>query len=389
MTQDNTRDAWKSAAEAREYVRGERPAKPIPFDHAGEIQDQNARSLLSAIAMHYDPGTDPELPAQAKTTRLYQMIRRKEATETMTKAVHGGHEQTQSYFAGDPANKSDISGMKAIHELENMILSAAPIIYVFGEPGSGKTNISLLLAQLYEREYETAELASNIRTWEEKDRWIPSYPALSDWLDENTKRIDGGGITQKADANPKLFVFDEASSHATGRGKEGYETAMKMGPLVRKIRKANAGIIIIGHDGKDVHPAIRTLATHIERRRRELKRAWLWQDVIEREGRGKIAELAGVPETDYTYDDAEATSWRWSDNDQREEEDEKMTKAEAMDLAEDMAEKQAKRFGAMIADDDRYGISNKEVAAAIGQVIEGRDYRPAAVSNWKRRLLDD
>ncbi|MFW5903145.1 MAG: 3-hydroxyacyl-CoA dehydrogenase family protein, partial [Halolamina sp.] len=124
---------------------------------------------------------------------------------------------------------------------------------------------------------DDAILASNISTWEEADEWCPSYGSLRELLDRNLERLPEGGVTAREDAVPILFVFDEASSHASGRGQDGYEAGQKLGPLVYKIRKARAGLIIIGHDGKDVHPAVRTQALVIQKFRGEVKRAEVYE----------------------------------------------------------------------------------------------------------------
>ena len=380
-------EKWQVAAESREFTRGNKPEQPEPHRHAAIVGDDGLRRSLTAMATHYDPRDND--PATVEETKLYRMMLRNGATETLTRAVHGGQHQTQSYFVGDPGARSDISGLRAITRLQDMIVRAAPIVYIFGEPGSGKTNFSLLLGQLWKREYEDAEIATNIRTLEQSDRWIPSYGGLVEWLGENVESIEGGGETRAEDANPRLFIFDEASSHASGRGKAGAEAGEKLGPLVYKIRKANAGLIIIGHDGRDVHPAVRTLATVIQRYRGEVKRATVYEDVKNREGRGKIMDLAGIPQTDWNYDDGEATSWSWGST---QEETVTMTQAEAMQEAEDLASEmnteQVRRFAAALTIQDN-GLTQDDIGEVIGKVHRGEPYSQRWVSKWKREYEDD
>lgn len=380
-------EKWQVSAETREFTRGNKPEHPEAHRHAGLIGDDRLRRTLTAMATHYDPAHGD--PAQVENTALYKMMLRNGATETLTRAIHGNQHQTQSYFVGDPGARSDISGLRAIHGLTDMIVRAAPIVYIFGEPGSGKTNFSLLLAQLWKREYEDAEIATNIRTLEQSDRWIPNYGALRSWLDENTTSIDGGGETRADDANPRLFIFDEASSHASGRGKSGAEAGAKLGPLVYKIRKANAGLIIIGHDGRDVHPSVRTLATVIQRYRGEVKRASIYEDVKDREGRGKIMELSGIPQTDWTYDDGEATSWSWGSN---EAQTVTMTKAKAEKHAEDMAEtmttEQVRRFAAALDEQDN-GLTQAQIGEVIGRAHRGEPYSQRWTSKWSAEYGDE
>jgi energy-coupling factor transporter ATP-binding protein EcfA2 len=338
------------------------------------------------MAERYDPqqvARDGEmLPAQVEDTRLYSMLLGYEATDTLNQAVHNGDSQTQSYFVGDPAARSDISGLAAIEQLRDIVCQMAPIVYIFGEPGSGKTSFSLLLSQLWKRAYPDGELASNIRTWEEADEWLPDYGSLRSWLDEQIDQMEEGGTTRAEDSNRRLFVFDEASSHASGRGSDGYEAGQKLGPLVYKIRKASCGLIIIGHDGKDVHPAVRTLATVVQRYRRELKRATLYEDVQNREGVGQIMELNGVPDTDYHYDDGEATSWSWESEQQRQQE----RQQEIREAAEDLQDQTVREMAARLAQDDSCDLSFREIGEAIGEAHRGEPFAQSWVSKWADRV---
>jgi hypothetical protein len=376
------REEWKGAAEAREWLRGHKPSNPEAFRHSGLAGDATTRELLSTLADHYDPAScDRAMPPRVEETRLYRALLGRESTETVTRAIHQADAQTVSYAVGDPAARSDISGLRAVSSLTDMLTTPAPIFYLFGEPGSGKTNFGLLLAQLYQREHPDAELASNIRTWREADAWLPSYPQLEEWLDEQTRSVEGGGVTRREDANPRLFVFDEASSHASGRGKQGAEAGQKLGPLVYKIRKARCGLVIIGHDGRDVHPAVRTLATVVQRYRGELKRATVYEDVKNREGRGQIVELRGIPETDYRYDDGEATSWSWDSVD----DDTDAELERAREMAEELHEEHRRELAARMAEAADAGwldADQTEIGAVFGR-------KQSWVSKWKSRLSVD
>jgi len=377
MTDRNGREDWEKwmvSAELRETIRGNKPQQIEAFDHTGSVGDDLIRRLLSHIKMHYDPHIAAEqydelepsdMPSTAEACDLFRMLLGVEETETLSRAIHQGDVQTQSSAVGDPAARSDISGLKAIQELIDLLAVPAPIIYIYGEPGSGKTNLALLLAQLWKREQgDDALLGSNIRTWKEADEWCPSYGDLTRWLGQQTEEIDGGGITQTDDAVPMLFVFDEASSHASGRGEDGYEAGQKLGPLVYKIRKARAGLVIIGHDGKDVHPAVRTMADVVQKRRGELKKATVFEDVQNREGVNEIMALNGIPETDYRYDDKEATSWSWDDADVDDGLEEQALE-QAHELAQDMVEEQREKFACRLYTADFLDLTQDEIGLAF------------------------
>jgi hypothetical protein len=395
MSSERDFEKWMASAEVREYARGNKPEKPHDIHpHVGLAGDETVRRLLSHMAEHYDPeraaelgGVDVEdMPSNVTETALYRAVLKKEGTETVTRAIHRGETQTQSFVVGDPASRSDISGLRAIDSLRDMITTPAPIIYIFGEPGSGKTSFGLLAAQMWKREHPDGELGSNIRTWEEADKWCPSYGSLRSWLDEQLVEMDSGGETLRDGAAPRLFVFDEASSHASGRGKVGHEAGAKLGPLVYKIRKANCGLIIIGHDGKDVHPAVRTLATVVQKFRGEVKKAELFEDVQNRQGVGHIMSLRGIPETDYSYDDKEATSWSWETAETPEQADREAVLEEARSMAADMEESHVRRLAHRLDTDPVLDLEQDEIGRAIGMAVDGKPRSQQWVSKWSTRI---
>lgn len=392
MSKQNGQEETPPAAAAREHARGRRgPDDPEEYEHGPLIGTSKVRQLLSAMAEHYDPAeaveaiegehSIDELPPTVEQTALYQDIVGRESTETIARAVYQERDGVLSYSAGNPDQQRDVSGLGAIRDLEDIVGRRAPIIYIYGPPGAGKTNISMLLSQLWKGENPEGSIGSNIRTWDEADEWIPKFSVLEEWLGQNTQEIENGGITQIENAKPLLFVFDEASSHASGRGKDGYQAGKMLGPLVYKIRKSNAGLIIIGHDGRDVHPAVRELATVIQRFRGKQKYAEVYESVKNREGVNKITDLDGIPETDYHYDDKEATSWEFDNPEKEKRERQEDIRA----AAEDLAQEQVRRLAAGLAEHDN-GLDQIDIGEAIGEAVQGEPYSQSWVSNAKRKF---
>jgi hypothetical protein len=345
MSKSTEREQWKSALEAREYVLGNRQNRPDDvLPHTGVIGDKQIREFLTMCQIHFDPNKADIDVAQFKDTKLYQMLVKRYGTETLTNAIKGDNPQVQSFFVGNPGDKSDISGMHAIDNMRTIVGKEAPIIYIWGPPGSGKTNFAILLAQMWKRYHnENGLIGTNIKTLEQKDVWIEQWHKLKKWLTDNITDIQGGGETLEEDATNKLYIFDEASTHANASGKEGWETRSKLSPMVYKIRKAGAGLIIIGHDGKDVDPSVRTLATCIQKFKDNKKKARFFDDVKERKGFDEysFSPLKNIPQTDWYYDDKEATSFQWTESEDDEEEnasvkDEKEMLEEAERIANEM-----------------------------------------------------
>lgn len=327
---DGDRDGFPAAAHLSEAVRGNKHIDLDAGPHAGRVDDDLVRELLTKLVAHFDPEQwDRDAPADVTETRLWQQLMAHAETETATRALRDGDLDTISNLVGDPAMESDISGLKAIQKVEQIMDKEAPIVYVYGEPGSGKSNISLLLAQVWsriqQRHDRPHQLASNIRTLRDQDEWIERYSELEAWAKEHVVPVgserapdlddglgaDQGGMTLAEGAPRKLYIFDEASSHAVGSGEKGFKTGQLLGPLVKTIRKGNCGLIIIGHDGKDVHPAVRVLAKVCRRYVENQKRATFYHSIQERSPVRKIVDTTGVPMTDYQYDDKEDTRFVW------------------------------------------------------------------------------
>jgi hypothetical protein len=186
------------------------------------------------------------------------------------------------------------------------------MFYEWAEPGTGKSNFACLLGQLWKEQHGSdALVASNIRTLQEtdewtdrdgdtRDGWLANYGELNEWLKQD-------GDPMHNAQSPKLFIFDEASSNAGGGGKDGYDTKTKLGPLTYKIRKYGGSLIIIGHDGRDVHPLVRELGVCVHKE--GLKEATFYEDVRNRKGVNPIFSVSGISETDWRYDDKEPTTW--------------------------------------------------------------------------------
>jgi hypothetical protein len=318
----------------REYQEGYGDRDPDVHEHTALVRDEKVSRFLSVVSEGYDP-TDAErpdlLPGRAADLSDVRRVVKMSATDLARQALDSGDMPTLKHLMGDADQRADVSGLKAIEELKGMVSGPAAMFYEWAEPGTGKTNFALLLAELWKLQHgNDALLASNIRTLKETDEWVDgegetrdgwlsSFGELDEWI-----RQDGDPL--KNEQRPKLFLFDEASSNAGGSGKSGYEAKSKMGPMAYKIRKYGGAIIVIGHDGKDVHPLIRELGVAVHKE--GLKTATFYDDVKNRSGVGEILSVDGIPETDYRYDDKEPTSWSWARYPDSDEEDDEPTAEE-------------------------------------------------------------
>ncbi|ELY52793.1 hypothetical protein [Natronolimnohabitans innermongolicus] len=316
MTDEN---ALHVTGEAREYQEGfgQRENREIA-DHGGIVRDETISRAMSIREIHYDP-TDAErpdkMPGQCKDLEKHRQIRMVEGTETFRRAMENGDMPTIKHMVGDTSKRADVSGMKAIGTVDQLIDGPAPVIVVLGEMGAGKTDFACLLAQRWRAlNRENSLLGTNIQSLEEKDRWvdddgdvqdgwIPDYGTLMEWVEQ-----DGDPLEHSQ--RPKLFIGDEFSSAASGTGKQGYETRQKMAPLVYKIRKYGGALIYIAHGERSIHPMLWRVGTIVKKVSK--KKAVIADSIKSAQLADIQGEIEGVPPTDFRYNTKEASDWNWS-----------------------------------------------------------------------------
>ncbi|WP_224268566.1 hypothetical protein [Haloprofundus salinisoli] len=316
MTDDN--DVY-TPAQYREHQDGYGVRDPDSYPFAGIVRDERVSRYMAVTASHYDPeamNRPGKMPAEAKDLREMQQLQRIAATETARTALDAGDMPTLKHLTGDQQQRADVSGLKAIGKVDDLITGPAPVIVVLGEMGKGKTDFACLLGQRWlEHQSQDALIGTNIQSLQEKKRWvddegdvqdgwIPNYGTLMEWVKQ-----DGDPLCHSQ--RPKLFFGDEFSSAASGVGAQGYETRMKMAPLVYKIRKYGGCLIYIAHGERSIHPLLWRVGTIVKK---VSKKKAIVADSIKG---GQIAdiqfEIEGIPPTDWRFNTKEASSWSWSE----------------------------------------------------------------------------
>ncbi|WP_276252983.1 hypothetical protein [Halomontanus rarus] len=319
MSDEADQQALFTAAAAREHQEGysDRENREI-LDHGGIVRDEHVSRALAIRDVHYNPleaERPDKMPAQSKDLRKHQQIRLVEGTETFRKAMENGDSASIKHLVGDTSQRPDISGLKAIGEVDELIDGPAPVIVVLGEMGAGKTDFACLLAQRWRALHQSDSLlGTNIQSLEEKNRWvdddgdvqdgwIPDYGTLMEWVEQ-----DGDPLEHQQ--RDKLFIGDEFSSSASGSGEQGYQTRMKMAPLVYKIRKYGGALIYIAHGERSIHPMLWRVGTIVKKVSQ--KKAIIADSISNAKLADIQGELEGVPPTDYRYNTKEASDWSWS-----------------------------------------------------------------------------
>ena len=321
MTDDN--DVY-TPAQFREHQDGYGVRDPDANTHTGVVRDPEVSRYLSVVAEEYDPreASQPgHMPGTYDGLGEVQQIRSIAATETGREALANGDMPTLKHLTGDQQQRADISGMKAIQQLDQIITSPAPVIVVLGEMGSGKTDFAGLLGQRATHLLGVEKVASNIPTLEETDPWIdgggeprtgfvPNFATMDEWV-----RQDGDPLTH--DQSRKLFIGDEFSSVGSGTGKAGHLMRQKMGPLVFKIRKYDGLLIYIAHDESSIHPLLWRVGVIVKKTAK--KRAIVADKIKSGELRDIRFEIDGIPQTDWRYDTKDPSVWSWTDEDDDED----------------------------------------------------------------------
>jgi hypothetical protein len=236
-----------------------------------------------------------DVPRRAEETKLFRRIFRTEAGMSIDRAIRQSDIDRQSSMIGLESS-SDAGGTSRLLELIDRI-ETGYIQYMFGSMGTGKTDFGILQAELWSRmQPEGWSVASNIDSFE-RARTIERYANLEEWIQQDSE-------------NPQLFVWDEASSNASGYVQDASEVTDKFRLLLQSFRKNRSNLIIIGHTGKDVHPHIRRQANDVVEKTSK-KEAVVWDEVVEGNGQNKQLELSGIEATRWDFDTREMSRWFW------------------------------------------------------------------------------
>lgn len=138
-------------AQFREYQDGHGHTHPDDvFEHTGTVRDPQVARYLDVAAATHDPEewTDPSrAPGRARNLDAIRETIRIEGSDTARTALDAGDMETLKHFTGDRGQRADVSGLKAISTVDDLVTGPAPVIVVLGEPGARKTNFSALLGQ--------------------------------------------------------------------------------------------------------------------------------------------------------------------------------------------------------------------------------------------------
>jgi hypothetical protein len=322
LTDDN--DVY-TPAQYREHQDGYGVREPDAHPHAGVVRDRDVSRYLSVLSSEYGHGRGhfkdgDRMPGRADELKEVGRLRGMAATETARSALDSGDMPSLKHLTGDQQERADISGMKAIQKIDEIITSPAPVIVILGEMGTGKTDLSGLFGQRAKHLLGVEQVASNIPSLKETTKWVDSegevrsgfvgnFGTMDEWV-----RQDGDPMENPQ--GPKLFIGDEFSSVGDGGGKAGYLMRKKMGPLVFKIRKFNGTLIYVAHDESSIHPLLWRVGVIVKKTSK--KQAIVADSIKNGEIRDERFRIDGIPQTDWRYDTKDPAVWSWADSEEEE-----------------------------------------------------------------------
>lgn len=301
-------DGQLGAAYLREQLEDQIPPDRDVLAQAG-LLDQEVIEFLAFLERHYErPDDRPNAPYYAEDTERYQHISTRNASKNLREAIQNGQTAKIHHFLGLVQQETEISGIKVYERFSRWVTREAGVTYLAGHMGSGKTDLSLTMAETFVRRLsdpddtdadgeggDAVHVASNITSCPETET-ITSHPDLVEWLEETDGR--------------KLFILDDGSDSISGYTGDNQQFIAHFKTLVTFLRKDDAALIVIGHTGKDIHPHIRRLCDYVEKD--GYKDAAVFEDVDEGEGQDKKFELSKIPPTSWSYDTKEESPWEWA-----------------------------------------------------------------------------
>jgi hypothetical protein len=305
QTADMSAEQRGEAAELRAYQQGHTKKDPVVDEFVGQVQRADL-GLFQALSEAYR--SEGEAFGE---TELYDRMLRCSANYNVDTALRNDRLRVIQNVVGKTGNRTDASGLYLLNRLRSWVSEPSYVCYIYGRTGTGKTDFALLLYQIWqsvrsEQGYDT-DAASNITSWDSSQD-VETWQQLQDWLGEA-----GHDNTQR------LFVFDEASSHASGYAGQ-QQDARKLGTLVNLMRKYRCSLIIIGHTGRDVHPDVLRKARHTVHKTSQKQADFLTKKVDADGNMDNIteAELKRIPPTSEDFATDEASDWDWGSDDRQE-----------------------------------------------------------------------
>lgn len=183
------------------------------------IDDPETERLLNYYASLWRDRDD-----EFEETELFKTVLHSAASETVQRAIQQNNLSQLSAERGWDGN-SNAGGTRELLNLVDRI-NEGYIGYLFGHMGTGKTDFAILLAELWHRQ-TNGTIGTNVKSLKQKDDFVERFENLQDWVSQPGQR---------------LFIFDEASSFASGYSQDAGQVIKYFRKLLRTFRKNKANL---------------------------------------------------------------------------------------------------------------------------------------------------
>jgi len=239
-----------------------------------------------------------------RKTEEFKKLLESELSHKARKAVEESDLSVMAHINGRTQDSNSISQFHRIKQLQN-VLTVQGRSYIFkGEPDTGKTNMALLMAEIWQNE-TNGTVVTNMRSVKQ----FKTITNFEDWKKEFEK---DGEI---------LGIVEDASNHFSGYSVDAEVMEKRYRPFSNELAKNNGVMFLLGHTGMDIHADARRKSLLVDKP--SLKKTIIYRRIKNGSGADKLLTLNQIPKSSVNYDSTEKTAWNWKQKDNMTEKEQK------------------------------------------------------------------
>jgi len=265
-------------------------------DFGAYIDHDNLRDVLVHLSVGWSTYSSPSSPDRFEDTELCRTLLRQYGDRRLLDLLDSENNVGLSFLLGEEDSTSTFDNefptLEVIDDIRN---EGAPyILTLFGKPKRGKTGTAASYVRWAERLYgeRQTSVVTNMESFEAVDDVFTSYSELRSILGDSD--------------DLHIVVLDEGHEHLDGGTHENKQFIRnEFGPFLKKCGKEADVVlfVVIAHTGKDLHPEIKRLSTHLGKKI-DLKTLELFNDFDDNSHRllDPHMTLRDLPQPPYYYD---------------------------------------------------------------------------------------
>lgn len=291
-----------SIASLKEYLKNNSDDLPadviLEWPYLSKAEKRIIRDLKRACDRHDEDWREYEVSQYILDQAFHRAIK---------KSVQGDI-GLANYLTGRQDQYNDVNGIFSILRILDYY-NKYPLSYIYGIQGTGKTHLSVLLLETFDRLLDnTTYLGTNIPSLArdiDKIEYIPSFSSQNDRaeiLADKYNIDDWTGLEEFVKKDGKrMGVMDEASSFLTGYADDRQQVEEAFKGFSNKLRKKDTNLIFIGHRWKDIHPQLRERTFVINKPSQD--KAIVYESIEDaKKEENKDLQIKGIPDTSWSFD---------------------------------------------------------------------------------------